>query len=579
MKILKEDIAAAKVRGDYDTARVLFQELKVLKVRLKNGESSPSMSSPKCPGSEIPPFKTLTEIEQKKQTKKTLTERKMPMRKGKQKSKQAILSSLQRDIMAVRKKQTEAMNRGDNDAAGSLYKEFLELNERYQATLGMKASVSIPENKKVLKPTGSAQTTDKEVRDGLSDDLDLDLDNVELSDGDEEDPDMLAALSAIEAAEEDESEEMEASPNALDTSAESKPKVISLSQRIMVIEEEMQTLKVSAVMAKRKGDLAEAKALMSQFKQRKIEKSNLMKESKGNISEIVEASALAEDEGSLDATSENDAKIISNAPVCISSETSDIPKGGPSLEKEIAVATEATNDVTLHQELTEIKSQINDVEVKLNHLKKRYKEAKQSGDKSLVESLLEQCKQCISDKKELLVIYNEITSEIGSSDKASEQFTGSSTNLNNARGSSGEPAAPATPTSASDVLMMKEPSATSTEIKKTSELKNKLQSDVDQDSRQRLMALIKELQLKALAAKRAGDIDKCKKYFTEYKALQKDLENMPLQPANLAPAPDKPEPTSRLTILEASAQQARARALKYKKRGGSHCRKTRTCPV
>ena len=102
--------------------------------------------------------------------------------------------------MAVRKKQSDAMQRGDANAARSLYEEFLELNAQYQTALGMKAPVTTEKS--------SAVEGAEEARGGKKDD-DLDVDNIQLSDGDEEDPDIMAALGAIEAAEEDDEEDAE----------------------------------------------------------------------------------------------------------------------------------------------------------------------------------------------------------------------------------------------------------------------------------------------------------------------------------------------------------------------------------
>jgi hypothetical protein len=605
MQTLKKEIATAKANGDFDTARALFQKLKTLKLCLKTGSPAPPPSvaaNTAGSASAHPLSKTPAIADGPNQTKTTLAKRRTLNGTGKPKDKQTILSGLQRDIMAVRKRQSDAMQRGDADAAGSLYEDFLELNAQYKTALGMKSGARLPTKKQPPAPTKKPSAVDgeEEPRGGKGDDNDLDVDNIQLSDGDEEDPDIMAALGAIVAAEGDGEEDAEGATEenevvvaavaaAAAANGLGKTQEMRFDERIASIEEDIQNLKVSAVMAKRDGDLIKARRILAQFKQRKMDKNALLKEINRGVGGDGKNNDLA------DATiTTKSAMKSSNAPEAHTS--SIMPqkvKDSIALEIEINTATETVGDVTLVQELAEIKSQIDQTEAKLIDLKKRYGEAELFGDASSAKLLMTKCKECVSEKKELLVIYDEIAAEIGTpkEDAPDKMIAVNVQSLDKLKLTPAPSAlaAPATPTSAINPILTAT-AKTETTTLGSHKIQALLTPAEEQSSREHLTAIIKELQKKALAAKKAGDLNQCKRHFSAYKALQKKLQDLPSEPlaggsstveSSITPAStkvssssssaaaelDSPKHASRLTQLEVSAQQARTRALEYKKKG------------
>ena len=566
MQSLKKRIAAAKSREDFDSARTLFQELKALKLCLKNGTPAPPTSS----GFAHSQSKTAALTSSTRQF--ATAKKRTSQSKAKSQNKQAVLSDLQREIMSVRKRQSEAMQRGDANAAGLLYEEFLELNAQYQKALGMKVAMKMPTKKKTLEPDQTLLEVDaEEERQGskMNDD-DLDVDSMQLSDGDEDDPEILSALSAIEDAEkatavvghEVEEEKEEEMPGKLDNSS------ASLDSRIADIDKEIQNFKVLAVMAKRNGNLSKAKSLFAQFKQRKIDRTDLLQESRHD------SARGAEKDSHDDVTlSTRDATKSSSASACTSSlSVTQNPMESVVLEKKMTIVS-GSEDVSLTEEMVEIKSQIDQVDAKLSDLKNLYEKARLSGDASLAESLMIKSKKFISEKRELLVIFDEISTEVRASGIAPDS-TPDGSDMDKPRPTWDTPAAPATPT-AINVLK-----ATP---KMRSEPEKVLAMDAtvkNQSSRKHLEVLIKEHQMKALAAKKAGDIKECKCHFTAYKALQKQLQDLLAKPLDdgvslgvdstsnpQVSGPRNLVHPSRLASLEASAQRARTRALQFKKAG------------
>lgn len=534
---LLSDIAKAKKEQNFDLARKLFKDLKSLKQSKADGHTLSHAKTSAANGK--PSFLPLLKADAFKSSSKTEqieTFRSHDGRaKGRSFTKQESLKDLQGEIMKVRRLQTEAMQRGDSSAVQSLYEKFLRLNSEYQAAVGMK-TVDLK----------YAAHDDDEQR-SKSEEVDVDESDIQLSDGDDEDPEMLAALSAIESSDGNKEEEIE------DDGMEEGSQIVSEQngdEKISNLEDKLQSLKMLAVMAKQSGDLSKAKELFVKYKQLKTTKDSLLskcdeRESEDiadaegettNVSQAIETQPAAQKTRALPSLSRNNHKSAM-------------------LESEIK-DSELESSVTLNDEVNEIRSQMSELDVKIKHLKSSLEVARRSNDSVSAQLIENKYKKALAERDDLVEIFKEVNTEMKIKEDNATRGSSKSSAIMSAN--LDETANPAEQSSASD-------HSSKSDLVQSTLAFPKL--DTEKSSMEYLKMSIKELQRKALTAKKDGDMDQCKQHFAAYKALQKKLQGMQASPSKNAETDATSSEVDRLAALQSSANLSRNRALEYKKTG------------